>query len=137
MGTEPARQNDPRMYEGCTGGRSLKEIRRVYGLSIPAEAENLRYCEQESWSGSAGELQFDTSRNGLKAFLDGAGPDLILEKVEGSLLERDWQKIPRGVQVESGTYVNRIGGCDNAITVDVQELRTDEVRIYLDVVCAS
>ncbi|MFJ6573648.1 hypothetical protein ACIQNU_40245 [Streptomyces sp. NPDC091292] len=137
MGIEPARQVDPRMYEGCTDGRSLKEVRRVYGLTIPAAAENLRYCEQEDWSGSGGELQFDTSRKGLEEFLDGVGTDLSLQKMEGSSLEREWQKIPRGVQFENGVYLNRIGGCDNEITVDIQELRTDEVRIYLKMSCIS
>ncbi|MFF8194780.1 hypothetical protein ACF05L_28845 [Streptomyces bobili] len=42
-----------------------------------------------------------------------------------------------GVQVESGTYVNSVGGCGNAIMLDVQELSADEVRVYLTVICAS
>ncbi|MGV9559218.1 hypothetical protein [Streptomyces sp. NPDC003401] len=126
------------MYDGCTGGRSLEEIQRVYGFTVPAAAENLRHCEQESWSGSEGELQFDTSRDGLQKFLAGSGQaDLRLVKGEAGGTGRDWQKIPPGVQVESGTYVNRIGGCDNAVMLDVQELRAGEVRVYLTVIYAS
>ncbi|MFM9626743.1 MULTISPECIES: hypothetical protein [Streptomyces] len=134
----PAGQGDSRMYDGCTDGRSLKEIQRVYGLAIPAAAGNLRYCERESWSGSEGELQFDISRLGLEVFLAESG-QTNLKLVEGESVapERDWQEIPAGVQVESGTYVNRIGGCDNAIMLDVQELSADEVRVYLAVICAS
>ncbi|MFD7134338.1 hypothetical protein [Streptomyces sp. NPDC059894] len=131
-------QDGSRMYDECADGRSLEKIQQVYGLAIPAAAENLRYCEQENWSGSEGELQFDTSRKLLHAFLSESGQDnLQLVKGEPANTEREWQEIPTGVQMESGTYVNRIGGCDNAIMLDVQPLTAERVRVYLSVICAS
>ena len=137
---QSAGQADSRMYKGCTDGRSLNEIQRTYGLVIPEGVENLRFCDQEGWSGSDGEVQFDTSRAGLGEFLAKSGhANLQLWEISSSGLESDsdWQKIPQGISIDDGTYVNRIRGCDNAIMVNVQKLRSGKVRVYVDMVCAS
>ncbi|MFJ1641529.1 hypothetical protein [Streptomyces sp. NPDC088256] len=136
-GTAPEKC-DSRLYKGCTDGQGLEEIRRTYGLAIPADAANLRYCGQEQWSGSIGELRFDTDRKGLDAFFRGSSPvELKFFKADSSEVEQDWQKAPQGAQIERARYANRVGGCDNSVTVLAQQLRTDEGRVYLSMVCAS
>ncbi|MFD6289082.1 hypothetical protein [Streptomyces sp. NPDC060205] len=136
--TDAGGQGDPRMYNGCADGRSLEQMQRIYGLAIPAAAKVLRYCDQESWSGSEGELQFDTSKKGLHAFLTESGQEnLNLVKGEPADTDREWQELPTGVSMESGTYVNRIDDCDNAVMLDIQDMRAEKVRVYIRVVCAS
>ncbi|MFE3149223.1 hypothetical protein ACFXJ6_21625 [Streptomyces sp. NPDC059218] len=131
-------KGDSRLYKGCADGQGIEEIRRTYGLAIPADAANLRYCGQEQWSGSIGELQFDTNREGLDAFLRGSSPvELKFFRADSSEVEQDWQKVPQGAQIERASYTNRVDGCDNDVTVLIQQLRTDEVRVYLSMVCAS
>ncbi|MFE3947074.1 hypothetical protein ACFXPV_35220 [Streptomyces sp. NPDC059118] len=84
------------------------------------------------------ELQFDTNRKRLDAFLRGSSPvELKFFKADSSEVEQDWQEIPQGAQIERARYANRVGGCDNSVTVLVQQVRTDEVRVYLSMVCAS
>ncbi|MFJ3339233.1 hypothetical protein [Streptomyces sp. NPDC086766] len=138
VGARSAGRVDSGMYKGCTDGRSLKEVERTYGLVIPEGVENLRFCDQEDWSGSDGEMQFDTSRTGLDKFLAESGhANLQFEKISSSGLESDWQKIPQGISIDGGVYVNRIRGCDNSIRVAVQKMRHEKVRVYVDMDCAS
>ncbi|MFD6422925.1 hypothetical protein [Streptomyces sp. NPDC060198] len=135
---ESAVPEGSRVYEGCEDGRSLRVVEKVYGLAVPDAVTNLRFCEQDDWSGSHGEMQFDTSRNGLSDFLAASGhADLEFSEVTAVTEGLTWQKIPQGTKVESGLYVNTVDGCDNAVHVDVQALRTDAVRVYLRLVCAS
>ncbi|MFE5209810.1 hypothetical protein [Streptomyces sp. NPDC056600] len=137
-GGEAAGRSGPRTYDGCSDGRSLEEIERAYGLGIPEHADNLRFCEQEEWSGSDAEVQFDTSRDGLRTFLvDSGQPDLALFDGTYEGEGREWQALPEGEPMEGGSYSNRIGDCDNSVTVRVQTLQDDEVRVYLSMACAS
>src|SRR3954467_13939176 len=87
-------QADPRMYRGCTDGRSLKEIQRAYHLVIPADVEKFRFCDQEDWSGAAGEMRFDTSRRGLERFLaESSGSRIQLNEIVSSGLGGKWQSV--------------------------------------------
>ncbi|MEU9321771.1 hypothetical protein [Streptomyces sp. NPDC048295] len=63
--------------------------------------------------------------------------ELKFFKADSSEVERDWQKIPQGAQIERARYAKRVGGCDNSVTILIQEMRTDQVRVYLSMVCAS
>ncbi|NYV74251.1 hypothetical protein [Streptomyces sp. UH6] len=81
---------------------------------------------------------FDTSRDGLRKFLADSGQaDLALFDGTFEGEEREWQTIPEGEHLEGGSYSNRIGECDNSVTVRVRMLRDDEVRIHLGMACAS
>ncbi|MFJ2795669.1 MULTISPECIES: hypothetical protein [unclassified Streptomyces] len=83
-------------------------------------------------------MQFDADRKGLDAFLRGSSPvELKFFKADSSEVEQDWQKAPQGAQIERARYANTVGGCDNSVTVLAQQLRTDEGRVYLSMVCAS
>ncbi|MGW0860573.1 hypothetical protein [Streptomyces sp. NPDC002690] len=129
---------DSRMYEGCEGGRSLENAEKVYDLAIPDTVVNLHFCEQEDWSGSAGEIQFDASREEWGGFLADSGrPGLELMKITPSSDARKWQKIPKGVKVGYGSYDNVVDGCENSVYIYVQELHTDALRVFLKLVCAS
>lgn len=126
------------MYDGCIDGRGLEEIQRVYGLVLPAEIKELRFCDQESWSGSAGEMRFETSKAGLKQFIKKSSRSTVpLVEVDSLEQKRQWEQVPEGLPVESGIYVNRVGGCDNSIDISVVDLERDAVRVYLKLVCAS
>lgn len=137
-GAEDAGPGDSRMYEGCDDGRSLVTVEKVYGIVIPDTVADLRFCEQEDWSGSAGEVQFDASRKEWGEFLAGSRrPDLEMVKIKPSVEGRKWQRIPKGVEMEYGTYDNTTAGCDNSVYIHVQALRADLLRVYLKLVCAA
>ncbi|MGW2839411.1 hypothetical protein ACWCWD_16615 [Streptomyces sp. NPDC001493] len=134
----PVARADSRMYAGCTHGRSLEKVEKVYGLAIPDAVANLRFCEQEDWSGSAGEIQFDASRKEWGEFLADSGqPGIELVKITPSSEGRKWQKVPKGVKVGYGSYDNVVDGCENSVYIYVQELHTDALRVFLKLVCAS
>ncbi|MEV0491964.1 hypothetical protein [Streptomyces atratus] len=83
-------------------------------------------------------MRFETSRAGLAEFLTSSSEKKVdLTKIKSPGLKGDWQEIPEGVLIESGTYVNTVGGCSNTIDVDVQTPPADSVRAYITMDCAS
>lgn len=83
-------------------------------------------------------MRFDSSREVMDKFLSESSKSTVeLTKITSPQLDGKWQSIAEGTPIESGSYVNRVDGCDNDITVDVVSLSGDSVRTYVDMVCAS
>ncbi|MFV5996546.1 hypothetical protein ACNPQM_30130 [Streptomyces sp. NPDC056231] len=136
--TVPQAADDSRMFTRCARGKSLKDTLNTYRLVLPERAEDVKFCDQDDWSGSAGEMQFEIDRADLVPFLESSsGGEVELVPIESSGDKGLWQTIPKGVTVDSGRYNITTATCDSTVYVDVQTVRDNVVRVYLEMVCMS
>lgn len=136
-GTAPEK-GDSRLYKGCTDGQGLEEIRRTYGLANPGRRGESALLRPGTVVGIHRGVAVRHRPQGFGCLFSrilARGAEVLQGRFIGS--GTGLAEGPAGAQIERARYANRVGGCDNSVTVLAQQLRTDEGRVYLSMVCAS